>query len=128
MLPQNLDLYKYLADIIQLPMIQEVIEMHGGTINSNKILWPLTTVYRYKVYYTIDTQSRCVYFQGVRGKNENKLMNNEKEILFVLNHLLATIRLSMLIANTPDLEDPVLAINLAQNPKNIPFHVFDSMS
>lgn len=123
-----LNLYQMLAEMVLLPMVKDIIKICDGNIYANSINWKISTTNGQNIFYTIDLVAECVYFQGLNGENKNELVNNVDESLFVLNHLLATIKLSMLVSNTPDLKDPVLAIRLAQNPKNIPFHVFDSMS
>ena len=124
----QLDLYKYLSEVVLLPTVQDIITSCGGIIDSKSVLWPLTTFDGRKLYYTINFKSNLVYFQGKKNESKNELVVNEGEAQYVLSHLVTTIKLSMILATVPDLQDPVFAIMLGQNPKNIQFFIKSSMS
>lgn len=117
----NSELFRYVADVITLPDIQDLIEEGGGIITSHGLVWPIDTADdENTAYYYINVQDQQVYFlPNFETDIDNaELVDDEEEMIFVILNLKAYLTTLTILDDSLELPNFVLEIrfNHADTP------------
>ncbi len=85
----NSMLYKYVSDILRIPLLCKYIEDTGGYIISTGLVWPMPTFEGETEYYYINVLDKEIRFlpDFSADLHTAKIVTNQDEILFVIKHL-----------------------------------------
>lgn len=114
---QNL-FFKYVSDIVLLPLVQDIFDEVGAIITQNGLVWPITHEGGETLYYNINIQSKEVFLlpQLDSDDSEATRVSDEKTIAFLLTDIQGAIHTISLINKILRQPKETLYIGLGLGP------------
>ena len=96
----NSILYKYISDLISIPLARKYIEEAGGYIISSGLIWPIDNLKGETFYYHIDILKKETFFLlgGDLDLDNSEVVLDQDELLFVISNLQTYLEVTNLLA------------------------------
>ncbi len=124
------NIFNYVADIILIPLVQDIIDDAGGFISDTGLIWPVEEQNGHLVYYDINVIREEIFLLPNLDSNPDDCVEitDNNQILALQNHIedfiYVVTHIGRILRNKRHLSDFCLGLS----PKNIPFFIATSFS
>lgn len=117
-------LFQYVADVIKLPMIQDIFEEIGAIITSGGLIWPIDVddlsaiSSETPTYYHINVIKKVITFLPTLDADDllTKAVTDLDEIIAVIDDIRTIVSLFAKLESDPDLLNPIVEIRFNDDP------------